>query len=119
MGITRTFITLKKMKIFSILFVSLVSAQFGGREEAEQAREDQECMDRCGNKVDKCHEDCNNTGQGDSCHGYCYDTMCRCFRGCNCPECCGFHDNGQIDSSIENDKENVSQFLKKRTYFEN
>ena len=101
--------------------------------------QDQGCMDRCGEEADECHESCkwNKTCNFDeeyikiddeSCHEGCRNTMCRCFKGCGCPECCGYQ-NSAAESNLpkvksfseetfdESGKSEVSQFLRKKSNF--
>ena len=98
------------MKLLSkiTVFVGLVSAQ------------NQQCMDKCGQATDKCHETCNDFNLEEYCHDSCRQDMCLCFRACGCPECCGYSkDTVQNEMPLETDKINVSQFLKKRTSWNN
>ena len=99
--------------------------------------QNQACMDRCGKEVDACHASCSETRyciedeqhyRCRDCHNGCYSTMCRCFKGCGCPECCDHHfiapnshlQNNQIfadETFEESEKKEVSQFLRKKTIF--
>ena len=115
------------MKLFfNIAFVSFcISAQNQG------------CMDRCGREVDKCHQSCNERYAKEDyepcceeycdylyeeCHNKWRSTMCRCFKSCGCPECCGYQRNAPnlADENVnESEKTEASQFLKRKSDFQN
>ena len=83
---------------------------------SETFAQNQPCMDYCGLIVDECHRECNKyEEENDPCHATCYYTMCRCFSGCGCPECCQYINTSE--DMFKSDKIDVSQFLKKRTIF--
>ena len=93
--------------------------------------QNQPCMDKCGAETDKCHSSCSEDYEWNpsTCHEGCYYYMCRCFKGCGCPECCEENKWEEWSLTEENkrrfsddifdqsQKIEVSQFLRKKSYF--